>query len=327
MNYPVLKSKVVFFLTLVLTLMILKSGYTQEATRYPTRPINVIVPMSSGTTLDLGIRLLGKEAEKYLGQPIIVTNKAGGGGSIGYSAVATVKPDGYNIGLFIGAAPSFIMPFLEKLPYHPIKDFKFILQYLNINLGVIVKEDSPFKSFKELIDYVRQNPKKLTYGTNAPNSIANLIIEQVAKKEGIQLTHIPFKSSTEFQSALLGNHIHFSAGDFSFPMVEAGETRLLLSFMEKRPDDIPQIPILKDLGYDIPCPAMNGLFAPKDTPNDVVKKLEESFSKALKEPAFIKGVKDLHLHIFYRNSQELEDYMVRNYEVFSRILKEMGLVK
>ena len=110
-------------------------------------------------------------------------------------------------------------------------------------------------------------------------------------------------------------------------MVEAGETRLLLSFMEKRSDDFPQIPILKDLGYDIPCPSMNGLFAPKDISDDVVKKLEESFSKAMKEPAFIKGVKDLHLPIFYRNSQDLEDYMVRNYEVFSRILKEMGLVK
>lgn len=321
------QAKVVFFLTLLLNLLAVKWGYPQEVTKYPIRPINMIIPMSSGTTADLGMRLLGREAEKYLGQPIVVVNKAGGGGSIGYSAIATAKPDGYNIGLCVGAAPTFIMPFLEKLPYHPINDFKYILQYLNINLGVIVKGDSPFRSFKELIGYARQNPKKLTYGTNAPNSIGNLIIEQVAKKEEAQLTHIPFKSSTEFQTALLGNHIHFAAGDFNVPQVEAGETRLLLSFMEKRPEDFPQIPILKDLGYDIPCPSLNGIFGPKDLPNDIVKKLEEAFSKAIKEPAFIKGIKDLHLYIFYRNSQELEEFMVRNYETYAKVLKEMGFIK
>ncbi len=327
MNDLMRRLRVFVPLILVLTLIAVKEGLTQEGARYPSRPVNIIVPMSSGTSSDLGVRILAKEAEKYLGQPIIVVNKAGGGGSVGYSAVAKAKPDGYNIGLFIGAAPSFIMPFLEKLPYHPIKDFKHILQYLSIHLGVIVKGDSPFKSFKELIEYARQNPKKITYGTNAPRSIANLIIEQVSKKEGIQLTHIPFKSSTEFQTALLGDHIQFAAGDFNFPMIEAGQTRLLLSFMEKRSDDFPQIPVLKDLGYDIPCPAMNGLFAPRDIPEDAVKKLEESFSKAMKEPAFVKGVRDLHLPIFYRNSSDVEDYMARTYEVFSRILEEMGLVK
>jgi tripartite-type tricarboxylate transporter receptor subunit TctC len=318
---------VYFFATLLLTTWTVPAAFGQVGAKYPTRPVTIIVPMSAGTSADLGIRILGKQTEKYLGQPIVVVNKAGGGGTIGFSAVATVKPDGYNIGLYTGAAPAFIIPFTEKLPYDTLKDFKFIMQYLNINFGVVVKGDSPFKTFKDVIVYARQNPKKLTYATNAPNSMANLIIEQIAKQEGVQMTHIPFKSSTEYQAALLGNHIQFVAGDFNFPQVEAGETRLLLSFMEKRSEDFPQIPILKDLNYDVPCPVLNGIFAPKDLPNDIAKKLEEAFSKGMKEPAFIKGIRDLRLSPFYRNGQELEEYTARTYEKFGKMLKEMGVVK
>jgi tripartite-type tricarboxylate transporter receptor subunit TctC len=318
---------VCFFSALLLTTLTVPAAFGQVDAKYPTRPVTIIVPMSSGTTADLGIRLLGRQTEKYLGQPIIVVNKAGAGGTIGFAAVATVKPDGYNVGLYTGAAPAFIMPFLEKLPYDTLKDFKFVMQYLNINFGVVVKGDSPFKNFKDLIAYARQNPKKLTYGTNAPNSMANLIIEQIARQEGILMTHVPFKSSTEYQAALLGNHIQFAAGDFNFPQVEAGETRLLLSFMEKRSEDFPQIPISKDLGYDVPCPVLNGIFAPKDLPNDIAKKLEEAFSKGMKEPAFIKGIRDLRLSVYYRSGQELEDYTIRTYEKFGKMLKEMGLVK
>ena len=321
------KQIVCFFITLLLTAWTVPAAFGQVGAKYPTRPVTVIIPMSSGTSADLGMRLLGRQTEKYLGQPIVVVNKAGGGGVIGFSAVATAKPDGYNIGLYTGAAPAFIIPFLEKVPYDTVKDFKFIMQYLNINFGVVVKGDSPFKNFKDLIAYARQNPKKLTYATNAPNSMANLIMEQIAKQEGILMTHIPFKSSTEYQAALLGNHIQFVAGDFNFPQVEAGETRLLLSFMEKRSEDFPQVPILKDLGYDVPCPVLNGIFAPKDLPDDIAKKLEDAFSKGMKEPAFIKGIRDLRLSVFHRSSQELEDYTVQTYAKFGKMLKEMGLVK
>jgi tripartite-type tricarboxylate transporter receptor subunit TctC len=326
MNYA-WKGIVCSFIAFLFTAWTIPEAFCQAGAKYPTRPVTVIVPMSAGTNADLGIRLLGKQTEKYLGQPIVVVNKAGGGGTIGFSAVATAKPDGYNIGLYIGAAPAFIMPFMEKLPYDIVKDFKFIMQYLNINFGVVVKADSPFKNFKDLIAYARQNPRKLTYATNAPNSMANLIMEQIARQEAIVMTHIPFKSSTEYQAALLGDHIQFVAGDFNFPQVEAGQTRLLLSFMEKRSEDFPQVPILKDLGYDVPCPVLNGLFAPKDLPNDIAKTLEDAFSKGMKEPAFAKGIRDLRLSVYYRSGQELEDYTLRTYEKFGKMLKEMGLAK
>ncbi len=320
---------IITFSFIIFTPFFVLSGYSQDIdiAKYPSRPITFIDPFSAGGSGDVAIRLLGREVEKYLGQPLVVINKPGGGGTIGVSAIASAKPDGYTIGQSVGGAPLFILPFLEKLPYHPVRDLRQIIQYSAPNFGVIVKADSPFKNFKDLITYALQNPKKLTYGTNAPNSISNLIMEQIAKREGVQLTHIPFKSSPEYQTALLGGHIHFSAGDFKFPLVEAGHTRLLLILGEKRSDDYPEVPILKDLGYDISVPVMFTVTAPRGIPDEIAKKLEDAFTRGIREPAFLKGMKELHQTIIYRNSKQLEEYVANNYEYFGRLLKDMGIVK
>jgi len=314
----------------IVPIIFLFSGWAsaqEDIAKYPSRPITFIVPYSAGGSGDLAIRLLGKEAEKYLGQPIVVVNKPGGGATIGVAGIATAKPDGYTIGQSPAGGSLVVIPFMEKIPYHPLTDLKYIMQVLHIDMGVIVKAESPFKTFKDLLAFAQQNPKKLTYGTNAPNSIPNLIVDQIAKKEGVQFTHMPFKASTEYQTALLGDHISFAAGEFSHTFVDAGQTRVLLLFSEKRSPDYPQVPITKDLAYDVPCPAFVGIAGPKGLPDEIAKKLEEAFTKAMKEPTFVKGIKDLQLAILYRNSKELTDFVTYNYEFFGRLLKERGLIK
>ncbi len=318
-------SNVFVALALVLFLSI-QAGYAADA-KYPERPINFIIPFSAGGSSDLAVRLLAKEAEKHLGQPLVIINKAGGGGTIGTAAIASAKPDGYTIGQCPGGAPLFTMPYLERIPYNPIKDLKFIMEFVDLTFAVIVKADSPFKTFKDMVAYARQNPGKVTYGTNAPNSISNLVIEQVAKKEKIRLTHIPFKSSPEYQAAVLGGHIMFCAGDFNYSMIEAGQTRALAVLTERRNPDYPDTPTLKDLGYDAPCPVFLGLIGPKAMPDDMAKKVEEAFSAALKEPTVVKGIKELRLTVLYRNSKDFGDYVASNYEFFGKLLKEMGLAK
>jgi tripartite-type tricarboxylate transporter receptor subunit TctC len=301
------------------------AALTQES--YPTRPVNFIVPWPPGSTTDLGFRLLTKETEKHLGQPIVVVNKPGGGGTVGVSALASSKPDGYTIGQGPSGGFLVIKPYLEKIPYHPLKDLTYIVECAEPVFGVMVKADSPFKTFKDLIVYARQNPKKLTYGTNAPNSIANLIMEQIAKKEGVQITHIPFKGSAEYQTALLGGHVLFTAGEFNFSFLEGGQTRVLLLLGDKRPEDHPDIPLSKDLGYDVPCPVLDGVAGPKGLPEYITKKLEAAFTRGMNEPAYVKGMKELHLTIHHRNSKEYTDVVTANYEIFGKVLKDMGLIK
>ncbi len=327
MKQGLLKSEM-GFLCLGLILFFATSAFPQEdITRYPSRPITFVEPFSPGGSSDLAMRSLGKAVEKYLGQPIVITNKPGGGGSVGVAAIAAAKPDGYTIGQSAGGAPLFILPFLEKLPYHPVNDLRYIVQYSSPSFGIVVKGDSPFKEFKDLIAYARQNPRKVAYGTNAPNSMANLIVEQVAKKEGVQFTHIPFKASPEYQSALLGGHVLFTAGDFNHALLEAGQTRLLVYLSDKRSEEYPNAPILKDLGYEISVPVTLNVTAPKDFPDEMARKLEEAFTKAMKEHSFIKVMKDLRLTIIHRNSRELTEYVAKNYDSFGKLLKDLGVAK
>lgn len=175
------------------------------------------------------------------------------------------------------------------------------------------------------ISWAPQNPKKLTYGTAGVNSPAFVLIKQISKKEGVQFTHIPFKATVEAQTALLGGHIIFAAGEFTYSLLEADQTRLLLVFREERSAEYPQAPILKDLGYDFPFPTFYTVSAPKGIPEGIARKLEDAFTKAMKEPAFIKGTKELRLPIVYRNSKELTEYITYNYNYFEKLLKEIDL--
>lgn len=329
METRLLKSKIFFCLCLVTTLLLAGSAYPQEeeVAKFPSRAITYIQPFTAGVPADLAIRLISKEAEKFLGQPVVVVNKPGAAGSIGVAAIATSKPDGYTVGN-TPHSPMFVVPILEKVPYHPVKDLKMIMQFGAFNMGVIVKADSSFKSFRDLIAFARQNPKKLTYGTAGTNSMQYIIMEEIAKREKVQITHIPFKATGEAQTALLGGHIQFAAGDFNYSLLEAKEARLLLLFREERAVEYPETEILKDLGYDFPIPTFICVAGPKGIPDGIVKKLEDAYTKAIKAPAFIKGMReDLRLPIVYRNSKDLNEYVAHNYEVYGKMLKEMGLIK
>jgi tripartite-type tricarboxylate transporter receptor subunit TctC len=143
----------------------------------------------------------------------------------------------------------------------------------------------------------------------------------------VQFTHIPFKGSAETQVALLGGHILVATGDFNYSLLEEGQIRLVLLIAETRSPEYPQTPILKDLGYDIPAPTFLNVAGPAGLPEGIVKKLEEAFSMAMKQPAFIKGMKDLRLTVAYRNNRQMDDYVAQNCEAFAKVLKEMGLIK
>jgi tripartite-type tricarboxylate transporter receptor subunit TctC len=327
MKTSLLKSKIFFFLWFAILLFLPAFGYTQEedVAKYPSRPITYIHPFPPGTPGDMAQRLISKEAEKFLGhQPIVVVNKPGAAGSIGTAALAGSKPDGYTLG-HTAHSPMITVPLLEKVPYHPLKDFRFIMQWAAFNMGTVVKADSLFKSFKDLVDHARQNPKKISYGTTGVNSMPFILIKQISKKEGVQFTHIPFKATIEAQTAILGGHLIFGAGEFTYSMLEAEQLRLVLLFREEKAIEYPQTPILKDLGYDFPFPTFYTVSAPKGLPDGIAKKLEEAFTRAMKEPAFLKGMKDLRVPIVYRNSKELTEYITYNYNYFEKLLKEVDL--
>ena len=316
-----------FFLCIVLTLLFQGLGYSQEdIAKYPSRPINFVIALPPGAGLDLACRLICRGAEKYLGQPIVPINKPGGTFAIGTAAISSSKPDGYTVGC-AGYPAMFVVSQIEKVPFHTLKDFKWIKKIGYMNFGVTVKNDSPFKNLKDVIDFARQNPNKLINGCGGIGGFGHILMEQVAIKEGVKVTHMPFKGGPDTEKALLGGHIHIMTGDVNYALLEAGEIRLLALLAENRSIDYPQTPILKDLGYDIPAPTILMVSAPKGIPEGISKKLEEAFTQAMKDTDFIRGMRNIRFSIVHRSSKELENYVSYNYEVFTKLIKEMGLAK
>lgn len=322
-----MRSKGLVFGAAAFVLLFAQIGVAQEdVSKYPSKPINYICPAPPGAGGDLSSRLMAKELEKILGQPVVVVSKPGGAFVIGTAAIAASKPDGYTIG-YTGGPPVFYTPLLEKVPYHPVKDLRWVAQYGAPNSALAVKGDSSFKTFKDLINYARQNPKKVAYGTPGTNSISHIMMELIAKQEKVQFTHIPYKGAPEAQAAVLGGHIMIAIGDMGVSLVESGQLRLLMMLMDEKSAEYPNVPTLKDLGYDIPYPMNFAIIAPKAVPDAIIKKLDDAVAKVMKEPSFLKGMQEFRFPVAYRSGKELDVSMAKNYEYFKSVFTEMGLIK
>jgi tripartite-type tricarboxylate transporter receptor subunit TctC len=325
MKLNLFKLKIFILLCLAFSLLFVALGYPQEAeiAKYPKQPVTCIVPLPPGGPTDLAVRLICKPAEKYLGQPIVILNKPGGQMTIGTAAIAAAKPDGYTIG-WTPFGAFFWTPFMQKLPYHPVKSFTQIMQFGELVLGIVVKVGGPFNNFKDFITYARQNPKKLTISCSGLRQPNYFIMQQIAKKEEVEFTYIPTSGEPENYRNLLGEHALATLSTPNYPLIEAGQVKLILLFGGPS-SHLPGVPTLKSLGYDIPYPTMFNICAPKGIPKGIVKKIEDAFTKAMKEPEFIQGMANLRFPIIYRNSKELSDYVSNTVDTVKRVIKDVGI--
>ena len=316
-----------FLACIVLTVLFLGSGYAQEdSALYPSKPITFVNPIAANNSTDTAIRMLCREAEKSLGQPITVVNKVGGSTTIGTSFLAASKADGYTIG-YVAHSGFFVVPLLQKVSYHPLQDLTPILQWAGLNVGIAVKGEGPFKTLKDIVEYARQNPKKVTYGTDGPTSMQHVIVQQIGAREKVEFIHKPYEGPAALDAAVLNGEIAFEVGISTASAIESRQIRFLVMLKDEPSAEYPGVPLLKDLGYNIPCPMGVNIFAPKDIDPAIAQKLEDAFTKAMKEPEFISGMKEMRVPIVYRNSKELDAYMRRSFNEYAQFLKEMGLVK
>lgn len=308
----------VFIITLILV-----PGLVLGQSDFPNRPITAINPMGPGGAADLTTRLIGKIAEKYLGQSVVVVNRTGGGGAVGTAAIAAAKPDGYTIGTLL-TSPIVTVPHVMKLTYHPVKDLDPIMQCAILNFAVSVRTDSPFMTFKAVIDYARKNPGVVTYGTAGTNSAQHIIMEEIAQLEKIEWVQVPFKGGPEILAAMIGGHVSLAATDFSPSLYKAKKMRLLAMFLNERWSEHPDIPTLKELGYEVPVPYFVGLGAPKGVPEPIMKKLEDAFTKAYQDPEFSQGMKTIDLlPAFYRNRKDFSAFIAKSFEEMGKFIQEL----
>jgi len=316
------KITLAFSTILILSLLVSFSPAIAAEEKFPTRPISLINPLPPGGPTDIVIRLLAEKAGKALGQPVVPVNKPGGNFVIGISELQQAKPDGYTVG-YLPSSGAFVLPQLEKVPFDTLKDFKPIIQYGAMNFGVVVQADSPYKTWKDIAEAGKKT--KLRYGHSGPRTLQAIVLNLMAQHEGFSFINIPYKGSPESQTALIGGHLDLAAGDFTYSLVEAGKIRPILMLADVRSPMYPNIQCLKDAGYDYPVPVPFIVAAPKDTPAPIMKALEDAFTKAAKDPEYIKGVTDIKLLTTYRSSAELVGYMSATYQKVGEMLKQAGV--
>ncbi len=293
---------------------------------YPTKPVNLIVTFAPGGTLDASTRILAAKAEKFLGQPLIVSNVGGGAGSVALGQVAKKRPDGYDIASCTSTGLIRI-PQLRAVPYSP-DDFIPVMHFAAVQSGVVVKSDSPYKSFKDLVEYAKKNPGKVNYATSGVGSPMHISMEYVADKEKIQWTHVPYSGGAPGLAAVLGGHVTAMSDSTEWlPHVQEGSLRLLVTHGERRMKIFPNVPTLRDLGYDFINETVFMIAAPKGTPAPVIKKLDESFHKAMDDPEFIKTIASIEFDVAYRNSEDLKKYLDDAYGRFTVMIKKLNITK
>lgn len=257
------------------------------AADFPTKPITLIIPWPPGGTTDIAMRAIAETASKHLGQPIVIDNKPGASGTLGVAAMAaTAKPDGYTIAQI--PITVFRLPHMTKMTFDPNKDFTYIANLTGYTFGIVVKADSPWKTFRELLDYAKANPGKIKYASPGAGTSLHITMEQIALKEGIKWTHVPFKGNAETNAAVLGGHVQASADSTGWgPLVNAGDLRLLVTWGAQRTKNWPNVPTLKESGIDIVSESPFGIAGPKGMDPKVVRALHDAFKKAIEDPAVL----------------------------------------
>jgi tripartite-type tricarboxylate transporter receptor subunit TctC len=318
----------IVLLVFCMVLTACSSGTTgAKATNYPSKPINVIVPFAAGDTSDLSARTYGEAVGIILGQPLVINNKPGAGGSVGGTEVARAKGDGYTL-LTATFGMITVSPYLSNIAYTH-ESFKPVAQMADTPLVVAVKKDSGLKDMKSLVEFAKSNPGKVKYGTPGSGTIQHLTMEGFAKAQGIKLTNIPFEGGNRAVAALLGGHVDFIVVGSSMVtgQYKAGEIRLLGVTAEKRLEFLPDVMTFKEQGHDVVAGVWFGILAPNSTPDDVVKKLSAAYKQASEDPKVLDALKKLTVVPAYLGTDEFSARIKREAERNQLILKDMGLVK
>src|SRR5688572_19038434 len=295
-----------------------------HAQQFPSRPVTLIVPWPAGGSTDIYFRKLGEVTQRHLGQNLVIENRPGGSGMNGPATMAkTAKPDGYTISQL--AISAFLMPHMQKVDWDPINDFTYIIGLAGYTFGVVVKADSPFKTFQDLIAYARANPGKLSYATPGTGTSLHLAMEEIAAKANVQFLHVPFKGYGGGAIALLGGHVMVQVDSTGWArQVDQGAQRLLATLGDKRTRW--GAPTVKELGVDTVSNSPFGLVGPKGMSKDVVRVLHDAFKKSLDEPDYQKTLELLDQPAWYMSSEDYARWAAGMLQSERATIERVGLL-
>jgi tripartite-type tricarboxylate transporter receptor subunit TctC len=291
-----------------------------EAQEFPTKPVELVLPFGPGGSHDLTARAIASVAHQYLGQPLLVVLKPGGGGAVGSQQVIRAKPDGYTL-LFGGTGPNTTFALVQKAPIGP----EHFTPVARINYSapfLAVRAEAPWKSLRELVDFAKKNPGKLNFANTGPWGAADLPMRLLGKAGGFEYNNIPHDGGGPSMLAVLGGHADATFGFTAqlTPQLAAGKMRVLGVTDVKRHPDFPNIPTMKEEGFDVVFTMWRTVLAPKGTPPAVLDKLESALQKLSDDKSFRALIKSLGDEVHFQRGKEFEKTWREEWEQHSRIV-------
>jgi tripartite-type tricarboxylate transporter receptor subunit TctC len=301
---------------------------TAAAQTYPAKPIRLMIPVSPGPGVDQVGRVVGSKMAEDLGQPLVVDNRPGANGVIGTDHVVRSAPDGYNILL---ATPSMVITvvyLMKQIPYDPIKDLAPISAAVEPVTTLVVNPSVPAKNVRELIDWVKQNPGKVSYGSAGVGSVFHMVGEMFKSAAGVDITHVPYKSVPPAVAAVMAGEVQiaYSAASNVLPHHRAGKLRILGVLERERFPGQADIPAVGESvpGFEKPA-SWFGFFAPAGTPRPIIQRLNGSIVKALNSPDVRKPLEAQAFTIIGNSPEQFAAMVKSGLDVYARAVKIAGL--
>ena len=255
---------------------------------YPNKPISLVVPFVAGGSTDVTARAIGQKLSTALGKQVVVENKPGGGSTIGVAYVAKAPPDGYTL-LFTTISLAINAGLRPKLSYDTIKDLQPIIQISSLPLVLVINPNLPPKTLPEFIAYAKANSGKINYASSGSGTSPHLAGEMFKTMTGVSMMHIPYKGNAPVLNDLLAGQVdaHFGLVPGMLPYIKSGKLRALAVTTKTRVASLPDVPTIMELGYpNYEINSWQGLFAPANTPPEIIAKLHEATSQILSDSEF-----------------------------------------
>lgn len=319
--------------TLCVVVLVLISLFSAQAAEepYPSRPITIVVPFPPGGIADLTARPLAPALEKVLKQPVVVTNKSGAAGAVGMQYAAVAKPDGYT--LLVALVSISTIPEVDVLFGRTpafTRDQLVGIARLNADPPILVVGATiPWKTLKELVEDAKRRPGDITFSSSGIYGASHVPMEMFLHAAGLKMRHLPTTGGAPAMTAVLGGHAAMWASPpaLAVPHLKAGKLRALATWGGTRLAAFPDIPTMKELGYDIEYYLWTGLFAPKNVPASVVKVLRNATRQVVQDAEFRNTMEKIQTPIAYQDADEFRAWWDRDAQILADVIKRIGKIE
>jgi tripartite-type tricarboxylate transporter receptor subunit TctC len=297
-------------------------AFSQTAT-YPNKPIKVIVPYAAGISPDVIARLIGERVGQALGQPLIVDNRAGAGGMLGAEVAAALPADGYNLFYTVKGVMAIAPHLYPNAKYNPLRDFKAVSQVLLVPHILTATPNAPFNTMAQLVEYAKKNPGKIDYASAGVGSQPHVALEAWARRLGIKLTHIPYKTnpSPDVMSGVVS--LYLEASTTAIPSILGKRIKALGVSGTERLASLPDVPTMTEFNAD--GNSWHTFFAPAGTPDAIVAKLNAEIVKVVKMPEVQAQLKTLGLTPTGTSADSVNAGMAADHAYWGKLINDLGI--